>query len=92
MRADGWDVAGAIEHHPEVNKVRDMVKAVRASMPGDQRDFEGLVCKELHNGHAAEIARNPDMVLALVSWAILHLVEEIELKDFLADEERRAAP
>jgi hypothetical protein len=81
MREDGWDLAGFVEHHPEVNKVREIVKAVRASMPPDQRELEGLVCKAVHDRHAAEITRDPKTIQALLSWAILHLIEETEDED-----------
>jgi hypothetical protein len=74
---DGWDLAGAIEHHPDVDKVRKMVEATRASM-GTDRDFEGLVVKALRERHGDEIIGNSEVVLALVSWAMLHLCEEAE--------------
>lgn len=86
MRADGWDLAGAIEHHPEVDKVRTMIAAVRASMPEDKRDFEGLVVRELHTRHAAEIGGSPAMVQALLAWALLHLVEDAEYQEMIAAE------
>jgi hypothetical protein len=78
-RADGWDIAGAIEHHPEVKKVRAMVDAVRTELP-DIRDFEGLVAKEVTARHGEKILAGGDTVLALVSFAILHLCEQADME------------
>lgn len=77
-RADGWDLAGAVEHNAAIDKVRTMIVETRASMPADKRDFEGLVLRAVHDRHHTKISGDPKMVAALVSWALLHLCEEAE--------------
>lgn len=79
LSRDGWDLAGAIEHSPHVKAVRAMIAETRAAMTPRDRDYEGLVTKAVHERFAARIAADEKMCNALMSWAILHLVEEAEM-------------
>ena len=85
MQDNGWGFAGAIEHNRDIKKLREQICAIRERMPADERNYPGLVVMAVHDELVPTLRANPETAKLLMSWALLHLVEEALQAAFEAD-------